>query len=164
MGPISIRHCEAADLEGIRAIYAEHSGYAATLQLPYPSLAIWEQRLQAVGRDNIQLVALSAERVVGNIGIHVDTSPRRRHVAGIGIGVLKGARRLGVGSLLLQEAIILAERWMQILRIEADVYTDNIAAVGLYEKFGFTTEGTSTGFAFRDGQYADVYRMARLKS
>jgi len=164
MGPIIIRHCEPFDVEGVRAIYAEASTIAATLQLPHPSLGLWEKRINAAAADQVSLVALSSERVIGQISIMIEPTLRRRHVAAIGIGVLKSARRLGVGSLLLQESIALAERWMQILRIEADVYTDNVAAIGLFEKFGFSTEGTSTGFAFRDGQYTDVYRMARLKS
>ena len=36
-------------------------------------------------------------------------------------------------------------------------------AVRLYKKFGFEVEGTSVQFAYRDGQYGDVYTMARLK-
>jgi putative acetyltransferase len=43
------------------------------------------------------------------------------------------------------------------------VYTDNAPAIRLYEKFGFTIEGTLVDFAFRDGQYVDVYMMARLR-
>ncbi len=164
MGPIIIRHCEAQDVDGIRALYAEPSVYSATLQLPHPSLALWEKRIAGLSQEQIQLVAISGDRLVGNVGIFMERSLRRRHVAAIGMGVHKAARRLGVGAQLMQEAMTLAERWMQVLRIEADVYTDNVAAIALYEKFGFVTEGTSAGFAFRDGQYADVYRMARLKS
>ena len=31
------------------------------------------------------------------------------------------------------------------------------------EKFGFTVEGTAIHYAFRDGQFVDVYLMARLR-
>jgi L-phenylalanine/L-methionine N-acetyltransferase len=44
------------------------------------------------------------------------------------------------------------------------VYTDNLAAVHLYRKFGFAIEGTCRAYAFRDGAYVDAYQMARLHS
>jgi putative acetyltransferase len=43
------------------------------------------------------------------------------------------------------------------------VYTDNEPALRLYKKFGFVIEGTLVRFAYRAGQYVDVYVMARLK-
>ena len=36
------------------------------------------------------------------------------------------------------------------------------AAIGLYRKFGFETEGRHRGFALRDGRYVDAFAMARL--
>ncbi|MCE9905383.1 GNAT family N-acetyltransferase, partial [Hafnia paralvei] len=44
------------------------------------------------------------------------------------------------------------------------VYTDNAGAIALYKKFGFEIEGTSRGYAYRDGQYVDVFHMARLRT
>jgi putative acetyltransferase len=57
----------------------------------------------------------------------------------------------------------LADNWLNVRRIELTVFTDNAAAIHLYEKHGFVIEGTNRQYAFRDGQYADVYTMARLK-
>jgi putative acetyltransferase len=36
-------------------------------------------------------------------------------------------------------------------------------AIHLYEKSGFEQEGLLRNYAFRDGKYADVITMARLK-
>ena len=47
-------------------------------------------------------------------------------------------------------------------RVELTVWTDNKAAVHLYEKFGFVVEGTARQFARRDGEFVDAYYMARL--
>jgi putative acetyltransferase len=47
--------------------------------------------------------------------------------------------------------------------LELEVYTDNEPAVRLYQKFGFEIEGTAIQYAFRDGQYVDLYLMARLR-
>jgi len=57
----------------------------------------------------------------------------------------------------------LADRWLNLQRLELSVYTDNLAAMALYRKFGFAIEGTCRAYAFRDGQYVDAYLMARLR-
>jgi putative acetyltransferase len=69
----------------------------------------------------------------------------------------------GVGTALLQAALDLADNWLNLLRLELEVYTDNEPAVRLYTRAGFVIEGTLRQYAYRDGQYADVYAMARFK-
>lgn len=69
----------------------------------------------------------------------------------------------GIGSRLLAAAIDLAENWLNVTRIELTVFVDNRAAVALDEKHGFRIEGESRDYALRDGAYASVYRMARLR-
>lgn len=43
------------------------------------------------------------------------------------------------------------------------VYTDNERGVRLYERCDFEIEGTLKDFSFRDGEYVDVFAMARLR-
>lgn len=69
----------------------------------------------------------------------------------------------GVGSALMQAAVDMADKWLNLLRLELEVYTDNEPAVRLYKKFGFAIEGTLKCFAFRDGGYVDAYTMARVR-
>ena len=69
----------------------------------------------------------------------------------------------GVGSALMQAMIDLADKWLNLTCIELEVYTDNEPAIHLYKKFGFVTEGTHHQFAYRDGQFVDVYATARLR-
>jgi L-phenylalanine/L-methionine N-acetyltransferase len=69
----------------------------------------------------------------------------------------------GVGTALMQAAVDLADKWLNLTRFELEVYTDNAAAIQLYKKCGFTVEGTLAQFSFRDGQYIDSYLMARLR-
>jgi putative acetyltransferase len=164
MSEITIRACEARDIPRIRAIYAEPGAYADTLQLPFPSLEHWEKKLD-LSRDDFRcLVAVRGDEVVGQLGLEVSRSPRRRHVATLGMGVDVTARRTGVASALLGAAIDLCEKWLNISRIEIEVYTDNAAALALYTKHRFEIEGTCRRFAFRDGKYADVHIMARVRS
>ncbi|WP_444928219.1 GNAT family N-acetyltransferase [Microbulbifer sp. TRSA002] len=46
--------------------------------------------------------------------------------------------------------------------MELEVYTNNEQAIGLYKKYGFEVEGTAKNYAFRNGEYADVYLMAKV--
>jgi putative acetyltransferase len=89
---------------------------------------------------------------------------RRRHVATFGIGVDPRYHGKGVGSRLMRAMIDLCDNWAAIERIELTVFTDNPAAIALYRKFGFEIEGTSRGYAMRDGVLVDAYHMARLRS
>ena len=57
----------------------------------------------------------------------------------------------------------MADNWLNLKRVELQVYTDNARAIHLYEKFDFVIEGTHKAFAFRDGEYVDAYSMARVK-
>ena len=42
-----------------------------------------------------------------------------------------------------------------------EVWTDNKAAIHLYQKFGFVIEGTGRQFAHRAGELVDAHYMAR---
>ena len=58
----------------------------------------------------------------------------------------------------------LADGWLNVIRLELTVYTDNKRAIALYKKFGFAVEGTHRAYALRDGRYVDAHCMARLRS
>ena len=69
----------------------------------------------------------------------------------------------GIGTALMRACVEMADKWLNLTRLELEVYTDNEAAIRLYERFGFEREGTLRQYAFRDGQYVDSYLMARLR-
>jgi putative acetyltransferase len=69
----------------------------------------------------------------------------------------------GIGTELMTAMVDLAENWLNIRRIELQVYTDNEPGIALYKKFGFEIEGTHRNHAFREGEYVDSYTMARLR-
>jgi len=61
------------------------------------------------------------------------------------------------------EILDAADKWLNITRIELTVFTDNTAAITLYESFGFEAEGVHKAYAFRDGKFSDVVAMARIR-
>lgn len=161
---ITIRAAEPSDYDAIRETMAQPRAQAQTLQVPYPSLEMWKKRLTDKAPGDHALVAEIDGKVVGNAGLHAaGPSPRRRHVAHIGMAVHDDWQRRGVGSALMLAMIDLADNWLQYTRLELTVYVDNTSALALYKKFGFEIEGTLRQYAMRDGVLADVYTMARLK-
>jgi L-phenylalanine/L-methionine N-acetyltransferase len=161
--PISIRHAEPSDYEAVHKIFTGPKAIRGTLQTPFPSMEKWRQRLATPSEGHFSLIACAEEEVVGQLGLHTfPNRPRRRHVAQIGMAVRDDWQGKGVGSALMQAAIDLAENWLQITRLELEVYTDNQAGIHLYQKFGFEIEGTLRQYAFRDGEYVDAYSMAKL--
>jgi len=159
----TIRRTEASDYEALYRIFSGPRAIWGTLQLPYPSLDTWRKRLTEPQEGFLNLVACVDAEVIGQLGLGTFKSGRRRHVGQMGMAVRDDWQGKGAGSALMQAAIDLAENWLNLNRIELEVYVDNEPAIRLYKKFGFKIEGTLERFAFRDGQYVDVYAMARLR-
>jgi putative acetyltransferase len=162
---IEIRHAEEDDAEALSRIYGQPRVVSGTMQLPYPSTRHWRERLQEPPPGMFNLVACVEGEVTGHLALHTfPNSPRRRHMGSIGMGVHDAWQGKGVGTALMEAAVELADRWLNLLRLDLEVYTDNEPAVRLYEKFGFEVEGTLRCYSFRDGEYVDAYKMARLRA
>jgi putative acetyltransferase len=161
---ITIRHAELGDLDALHRLWSMPHVIWGTLQLPYPSTDVWRKRLTDRPEGLYQLVAVADGDVVGSLGLHTfPNAPRRRHIASLGMGVRDDLQGRGIGSALMQAATSMCDQWLQIRRLELEVYVDNPAAIALYKKFGFEIEGTLRMYGFRDGQYVDVYAMSRLR-
>jgi putative acetyltransferase len=161
---IEIRAAEPGDYEGVRQILSGPNAVWGTRQLPFPSSESWRKRLAETTHGDYWLVACIEQKLVGQLTLHTfPNSPRRRHVGCIGMAVHDDHLRQGIGSALMKAALDLADNWLNILKLELEVYTDNEAALRLYEKFGFTIEGTLVRNTFRAGQFVDAHAMARFR-
>ncbi len=160
---ITIRHAEPSDYEATFRVISGPRAIWGTLQIPYPSLETWRKRVTEPPEGFYSLVACVDGEVVGDIGLQTfPNRPRRRHVGEIGMAVRDDMQGKGVGSALMGAVVDLADNWLNLERLELEVYIDNEPAIRLYKKFGFVIEGTLVRFAFREGQYVDAYTMARL--
>ena len=161
---LQIRRAEADDCSAIYEMFTSPKVYEGTLQLPYPSREQWRKRI-AETDGYYNLVAVSGDHVIGMLDVETfPHKPRRRHVGRIGISVSEAWQGKGVGTALMQAAIDLADNWLNLTRLELEVYSDNETAIHLYERFGFEREGLMRQHAFRNGQYVDSLMMSRLRS
>lgn len=164
----TIRRTQPGDAQGLHEIFSHPHVYSNTMQLPHPNIEKWTKRLQDVPNNVYSYVAVitenGEEKVVGNLGFTQTDNPRCNHSGSFGMAVHYDYQGQGIGSALLATLIDLADNWLHIRRISLGVFTDNKSAIALYKKFGFIIEGEGVDYAYRNGEYVNVYFMARIKS
>lgn len=152
---------DAVDLYAI----VSHPAVARTL-LQLPSMEVsetfeWIKKKQP-GRH--RLVADAQGRVVGSGSITQFQNPRLAHAGALGLMVHPDYWGQGIGSALMTALLDLADKWLNLQRVELSVFTDNEGAIHLYQKFGFVIEGRRRMVAYGDGRWLDDYVMARLRN
>src|SRR5262245_63202102 len=97
VGKIRIRAREPEDLAAITEIMSCSSVIDGTLRLPFTSTAQERERLAQHQANVHSLVAEVDGRVVGTLGLHLESNPRRRHSGGLGMAVHDDFQGRGVG-------------------------------------------------------------------
>lgn len=117
--------------------------------------------------DDFMIAAfLDDGELVGNISVQgIQELLKYRHRAGLGVSILEKVWGIGLGTVLLREALEHA-RNTRFEQIELGVFSDNVRAMHLYEKAGFEQVGRIPGaFRLKDGTYCDeiqmVYKLSR---
>jgi putative acetyltransferase len=159
---IRVRAFEDGDLQAIFEIMRCPGVVYSTLQMPFQSLDAVRERFGKSDPNLYQLVGETEGRVVGTLGLLV-SGGRRRHAGEIGMAVHDDYQDRGLGTALMAAVVDLADNWLGLTRLDLEVYADNAAAIHLYEKFGFTIEGTKRKLALREGSYVDAYVMGRVR-
>lgn len=163
---ITIRRVTTKDAAAFAKLMSDPAVYGGLLQVPYPTEERWAAQLAGTGAADKADLSLLAElngEMVASAGLFAaGPALRRRHAMGLGISVAQAAQGQGVGTALMTALCEYADRWLNTLRIELTVYTDNEVALRLYRRFGFEIEGTFKGYAMRDGRYVDAHAMARF--
>lgn len=158
-----IRASRPGDEEQMAAMLNQPGVRRGTLRLPHTRPEEVRTWLEKPSDGGLQLVAERDGVIVGAAGLHRQAG-RRHHAAMLGMSVHDAYQRQGIGKALLLALIDAADNWLNISRIELTVFTDNAGAIALYEATGFVTEGVHKAYAFRDGAFADVLAMARIKT
>lgn len=113
-------------------------------------------------RENYRYaIAEIDDEIVGMCNAVHGTRLRYRHVAELGISVRKAYWRGGIGQLLMKASF----EWLRargVERLQLQVDTQNLHAIALYHKLGFTVEGAIIHERkMPDGTYRDAYHMGK---
>lgn len=163
---VKIRRATARDLEE----FAENVRSVADEGRYLFAEEVTEEGKKSMGRlfkerDCLVLVAEVGEggrrRLVGSLTLdrygHVK---KTRHVRVLAMLVIKGYRGLGIGTKLVARALEWAMSQEEVEKIVLGVFSSNLRALRLYEKFGFEVEGTRKGHYYIEGRHADEIDMA----
>ena len=128
---------------------------------PWRSVSDERRYLRTIHRhpDAAVYVAEDGTRIVGRLSLSRDPHPASRHVADLGLMVAESHRRQGVGTMLLEQAVVWA-REAQVRKLELHVFPWNEPALGLYEAFGFEREGYRKRQYERGDELVDAVLMA----
>lgn len=157
-----IRASRPGDAEQMTVLMNQPGVRQGTLRLPHTRPEEVRSWLEKPSDGGLQLVAERDGVILGAAGLHRQIG-RRHHAAVLGMSVHDDYQRQGIGKALLLELIDAADNWLNVMRIELTAFTDNAGAIALYEVMGFEAEGIHKAYAFRDGRFADVLAMARIR-
>ena len=158
---LNLRALRLSDAEGVTALANLPLYRRGTLRLPYQRVEETRAFLEKPEFRRTDLVAELDGNIIGRATL-TPFAGGRAHVGGIGMGVHDDWHGHGIGAALLMALIDLSDKWLGLRRLELDVFTDNGAAIGLYQKFGFEIEGTKRADALRDGVLVNSHMMARI--
>jgi RimJ/RimL family protein N-acetyltransferase len=110
----------------------------------------------------VRLIIEAAGRAVGDIDLfHID---QRNRNALIGVGIWRADdRNKGYGSDAVRAMVRWGFRQLNLHRIELSVEPENAAAMHVYEKIGFVSEGRRREDHYDDGCYRDEEIMGILR-
>lgn len=166
---ISVRPLRFEDTEALHEIIADPAVARGLNQVPSLELADVRKKVESGGPGLFRYSAVAthkdgSKKVVGNVTLQQPQNPRLAHGAGLGISVHRDYWGIGIGERLMSTIVDLADKWLNLTRLELDVYTDNEVAIHLYERFGFEIEGTRRLFSYGDGHWSDAHFMGRLRT
>jgi ribosomal protein S18 acetylase RimI-like enzyme len=157
--PLAVAHFEP--LYRVLDEVAREKRFLALTQAPAMEEAFAFYR-NILDKDQIHVVALLEESVVGWCDILPVFGEARHHIGVLGIGLARRARHQGLGRRLMSAAVSAA--WARgFTRIELTVRADNHNARALYERMGFQHEGIERRAFLVDGEYFDSHAMALLR-
>ncbi|SEL60972.1 GNAT family N-acetyltransferase [Nitrosovibrio tenuis] len=107
------------------------------------------------GKSRVVFAIRQEEGLIGTVQLNNIDHYQRKALLGIYIAESK-KRNSGVGFISSALIIDYAFKGLDIRKIGLEVLAANYSAIALFEKLGFSKEGTKANDYFLDGQYLDV--------
>jgi L-amino acid N-acyltransferase YncA len=155
---IQIRTLGEADWPVVRGIYLEGIATGqATFETGAPEWKVWDSTHFIAPR----LVAVSAEGVIGWAALgRISTRAVYAGEAEVSVYVAAGKRGSGVGRALLQKLIADSEA-NGIWTLQANIFPENAASVGLHKSCGFREVGRRERIGKMKGVWRDTMLLER---
>jgi ribosomal protein S18 acetylase RimI-like enzyme len=123
-----------------------------------PVSALEEDLRSFVENKAPHFFAFDGERLIGWCDLRLTKRASAKHRAELGMGLLKGYRRKGIGRALIQKVIEAATEY-GLEKLELVVISDNEPAIRLYKSVGFNEEGRILKYRKLNGAYTDAINM-----
>ncbi len=120
------------------------------------SLEEQQRFLKELDSNNIYLVAEVEGVIVGTASVTSISKIRLAHNGSLGISVLKKYNNCGIGSELMTNILKQVQEQSNLESIFLEVRSDNLAAVSLYEKYGFEKVGILPQYFKVNDKYFDL--------
>lgn len=162
----TLRHFRKGDEAAIIKHANNPKIYRATIAMPHPYIKKdareWiEMCRQEAGRRRPGLLSLAIDsdgEVIGCVGL----SDIDGHKAGIGYWLAEPYWGQGIMTRAVQITTDLGFDEFGLVRIYAHVFPFNKASMRILEKAGYMVEGLLRKEALKDGEYLDMYLMAKV--
>lgn len=159
-----IREVELDDYRDISRIRKMEGVMENILATPEEPAGRVRNKILNLSEDDFWYVAEEEGHVIGIVMLKRYSNNRKKHVGVIGLMVDRNYQGRGIGNLLLERIINIADNKLGIKRLELNVFVDNERAIKLYEKHGFKVEGIQKYAAIKNNNYSDELMMARVIS
>lgn len=165
MPDLLIRPLEPGDAAAVHDLLHQPEIARALGGTPFDSPDVFEGAFRAsfgsAGTD--RLGAFEGGVLVGFGELARSPRVRLSHSAQLTFAVRPSERRRGIGSALLDALLDAADRWMQLVRIEAEVLASDDGARRFLELFGFEVEVRRASAILDLGALADTIGLARIR-
>lgn len=160
---VEIRPVRPEDAADLYEIAMQPAVARTMLFVPSMEFAETEKHVNREDPHRHYLAAVVDGRAVGSVNLSHHNRARLTHSGQIGLMVHEAYSGQGIGTRLMNAALDIADNWLGLKRVELGVFTENSAAIHLYEKLGFEREGIKRRAAFGPAGWQDEIVMARLR-
>lgn len=112
-------------------------------------------------KNKIMILAELDDKIVGSCEITRDPYDVSRHVGTLGVGLVKNARGIGIGTRLIQETLNESKKKLKLQLVKLYVFDSNNVGKSLYEEMGFSEIGRIPRGVYHNKKYKDDIIMAK---
>lgn len=131
--------------------------------VPEDSREDWHETIKEIKkRKGVIIVAQVKDKIVGMAYLVRGKFEKNKHVASLGITILKSYRQMGIGTAMMNHLLEWAKKQESLEKITLEVFLTNKPAINLYRKLGFEIEGVRKKQYKIGEKYVDEVTMAKF--